>query len=67
MSQSDRNAGKRWTAGEERTLAKLASENTPTRVISLKMGRPVAAVYTKASEEGISLKPNNQAPYNRSR
>ena len=65
MSQSDRNAGKRWTPAEKKTLSQLARQNTPTRVISIKMGRPVAAVYTEASKQGVSLKPNNQAPYNR--
>lgn len=65
MSKSDRNAGKRWTPSEKNTLAQLARQNTPTRVISLKMGRPVAAVYTEASKQGVSLKPNNRSPYGR--
>jgi hypothetical protein len=34
-------------------------------VIGLKMGRTPDAVQQKASSEGISLKPTNQAPYNR--
>jgi transposase len=29
------------------------------------LGRTPESVYTKASEEGISLKPTNQSPYNR--
>jgi len=38
-------------------------ENTPTRVIGLKLGRTEAAIYKKASELGLSLKPTNQSPY----
>jgi hypothetical protein len=41
----------------------LARQNTPTRVIGLKLGRTEGAVRTKASDEGISLKPTNQSPY----
>lgn len=65
MSKSTRNTGKSWTAGNVRELRKLANENTPTRVIGLKLGRTEEAVRTKASEEGVSLKPTNQSPYNR--
>jgi hypothetical protein len=60
-----RNAGKPWTGSEVGTLRDLARENTPTRVIGLKLGRPEAGVRAKASENRISLKPNNQSPYNR--
>lgn len=54
-----------WTPGEVKTLKQLAKENTPTRVIALKMERTPAAIQGKASNEGISLKPVNQRPYNR--
>ena len=60
-----RNAGKQWTPVEEKQLKTLAKENTPTRVIGLKLGRPVGGVQNKASELGVSLKPTNQSPYNR--
>jgi hypothetical protein len=63
MSKSTRNSGKEWTSAEVKQLGQLASQNTPTRVIGLKLGRTAAAVYTKASEEGISLAPTNQSPY----
>lgn len=66
MSKYERNAGKAWSPREVQQLGQLAAQNTPTRVIGLKMGRPVAGVYAKASEAGISLKPANQSPYNRS-
>ena len=61
----NRNSGKRWTAREVQQLRTLARKNTPTRVISLDLGRTPSAVYAKASQEGISLKPTNQSPYNR--
>lgn len=60
-----RNAGRPWAGSEVDKLRDLACENTPTRVIGLKLGRPEAGVRAKASENGISLKPTNQAPYNR--
>lgn len=65
MPKYTRNTGKHWTAPEIRELRQLARENTPTRVIGLKLGRTEGAVSTKASEEGISLAPPNQSPYNK--
>jgi len=63
MSKSTRNSGKQWTGVEIKSMAGLAKQNTPTRVIGLKLGRSEAAVRTKASESHISLKPTNQSPY----
>lgn len=65
MSKSTRNTGKPWTPSDVKELKQLAKENTPTRVIGLKLGRTAGAVQNKASQEDISLKPTNQAPYNR--
>jgi hypothetical protein len=65
MSKSTRNTGRHWTQQEVKQLDKMAAQNTPTRVIGFKMGRTEAAIYTKASQEGISLSPTNQSPYNR--
>ena len=62
-----KNAGKPWTPAQEKELKVLAKENTPTRVIGLKMGRPEGGVRSKASELGVSLKPTNQSPYNRTK
>jgi hypothetical protein len=67
MSKSTRNSGKSWSKVEIKSMAGLAKQNTPTRVIGLKLGHTEGAVRTKASSEGISLKPTNQAPYNRSK
>lgn len=65
MSKSIRNTGNKWTSADVKQLKTLAKENTPTRVISLKLGRTPGAVQSKASNEGVSLKPTNQSPYNR--
>jgi hypothetical protein len=63
MSKSTRNSGKPWTSSEVRQLKQEVHHNTPTRVIGLKHGRSADAIYAKASDEGISLKPTNQSPY----
>jgi hypothetical protein len=60
-----RNAGKQWTPQEVKELRNLAHDNTPTRIIGLKLGRPVNGIYAKAQENDISLLPSNQSPYNR--
>jgi hypothetical protein len=65
MAKYNRNTGKLWTSKEVSQLKKLAHQNTPTRVIGLKLGRTPDAVYTRASEEDISLSPTNRSPYNR--
>jgi hypothetical protein len=65
MAKYNRNSGKRWTANDEQQLRRLADQNTPTRVIGLKLGRTEDAVRAKASQESVSLKPTNQSPYNR--
>lgn len=57
------NQGKQWASTEQKKLRELARSNTPTRVIGLKLGRTESAIYSKASELGISLKPTNQSPY----
>lgn len=67
MAKYDRNTGKAWTSGEVAQLKDLAKQNTPTRVIGLKLGRTEDAVRTRASQEDVSLKPTNQSPYNRSK
>jgi hypothetical protein len=63
MAKKPPNQGKHWTNKDVRALKALANQSTPTRVIGWKMGRTPEAVYAKASEEGVSLKPTNQSPY----
>jgi len=65
MPKTPSNNGKPWTPSEVARLRQLAAENTPTRVIGLKLGRTPGAVQQEASNEGISLKPPNQRPYGR--
>ncbi len=63
MSKSTRNSGKPWTPAQRQQLRTLASGNTPTRVIGLKVGRSEAAVRSQAARQRTSLKPTNQSPY----
>lgn len=65
MAKPPANHGKQWTPADVAQLKQLAKENTPTRVIGLKLGRSEDAVRGKAGEENVSLKPTNQSPYNR--
>jgi hypothetical protein len=65
MTKSTRNTGKAWTKTDVSQLRALAKQNTPTRVIGLKLGRTENSVRTKASDNGISLTPTNQSPYTR--
>lgn len=65
MAKEPKNHGKNWTSGDLKQLKQLARENTPTRVMGLKLGRTPDAVQQKASQAGVSLKPTHQSPYNR--
>ncbi|MCC6498402.1 MAG: SANT/Myb domain-containing protein [Propionibacteriaceae bacterium] len=58
-----KNHGTPWTASDDRQLKQLADQNTPTRLIGLKMGRTPEAVQSHASDAKVSLKPTNQSPY----
>lgn len=59
------NSGKEWSIGDLKKLEKLAKGNTPTGLIDYELKRSKAAVYSKASDENISLHPTNKSPYNR--
>ena len=58
-----KNSGKAWSPTDVSALKNLATKNTPTRVIGVKLGRTPDAVQSQASKSGISLKPTNQSPY----
>jgi hypothetical protein len=61
MTKSTRNIGKNWTKQDVSQLRELAKENTPLRIIGIKLGRSPYAIRTKASEKGISLRRSNQS------
>ena len=65
MAKTPVNHRQEWTPAQLRELHRLADGNTPTRVIGLKLGRTPGAVQNKAAELDLSLRPTNQAPYNR--
>ncbi len=65
MAKEPKNHGKPWSSEDVKDLKQLAKENTPTRVMGLKLGRTEDSVRAKAQDENISLKPTNQSPYNR--
>lgn len=65
MAKEPANHGKQWTRQDVSSLRELANENTPTRVIGIKLGRTPESVQSAASKHNISLKPTNQRPYNR--
>lgn len=63
MAKEPKNHGKAWTPADVKDLKQLAKENTPTRVVGLKLGRTEQSIRGKAQSEGVSLKPTNQSPY----
>lgn len=65
MAKKPSNHGKEWSQKDIQNLKQLAKQNTPTRVIGLKIGRTEDAIRSAAHENDISLKPTNQSPYNR--
>ncbi len=66
-TKSTRNNGEPWTKDTVKELKALAKQNTPTRVIGVKLGRTEAAVRGKARTEGISLMTPNRSPYGKAR
>lgn len=61
-SKSTNPGRKSWTDADMNDLKTLVKQNTPTRLIAMKMKRSVASIYTKAGKEGISLAPTNRSP-----
>jgi len=51
-----------WTRTDDQLLKKLIRENTPTRVMGIKLARTPAAVQQHANDVGLSTKPVNQRP-----
>ena len=67
MAKPPKNHNQTWSKQDVKQLKQLVKENTPTRVIGIKLERSEASIYGKAQREGISLKSTNQRPYNRSK
>lgn len=67
MTKSTRNNGQPWSREDVKELKALAKQNTPTRVIGLKLGRTEASIRGKVRGENISLKPANRSPYGTAR
>ena len=51
-----------WTSADMKALKTLVKQNTPTRLIAMKLKRSTASVYNKAGKENISLAPTNRSP-----
>jgi hypothetical protein len=65
MAKKPTNHGKPITPQDVTKVRDLAVQNTPTRVIGIKIQRTEASVRAIAADHNISLKPTNQRPYNR--
>lgn len=51
-----------WTGADDKQLRQLIRENTPTRVMGIKLERTPAAVQQHANDFGLNTKPVNQRP-----
>ncbi|WP_441277774.1 hypothetical protein AB7783_12235 [Tardiphaga sp. 172_B4_N1_3] len=51
-----------WTEAELKNMKTLVKQNTPTRLIAMKLKRAVISIYGKAAREGVSLPPTNRSP-----
>jgi len=60
MGKSRKKAGTEWTEKDLSELRRLAKQNIDTDIIAKKLQRTEKAIYNKASEEGISLKPKDK-------
>src|SRR3954447_18071595 len=52
----------RWSSDDVKQLKTLIKQNTPTRVIGVKVRRTEASVRQHAFRLGLSLRPTNRAP-----
>ena len=53
----------RWSSADNKQLKTLIKQNTPTRVIGLKLRRTEASVRQHAYRMGVSLRPTNRSRY----
>jgi hypothetical protein len=59
--------GEPWTAVDFEQIKQMVAEKTPIRTICARLGRTQAAVYRKASQMGISLRPDQDSNRGRQR
>ncbi|MFL6549834.1 MAG: hypothetical protein ACJ8OJ_14140 [Povalibacter sp.] len=52
----------RWSSDDVKQLKTLIKQNTPTRVIGVKLRRTEASVRQHAFRLGLSLRPTNRSP-----
>ncbi len=62
VKKTKRTARTPWSAADLKALKTLIKQNTPTRLIAMKLKRSIASIYSKVSNEGISLAPTNRSP-----
>lgn len=51
-----------WSKDDIKQLKTFIKENTPTRLIAMKLKRTEASIRWKVHGEGLSLKPTNRSP-----
>ncbi len=59
---ANENDGKPWSDDDLYKLKIMITENTPTGLIAMKLGRTEDAVRDKVAAEGLSLAPTNRSP-----
>jgi hypothetical protein len=57
------NEVRRWSPEEDKGLKTLIKQNTPTRLIAMKLKRTEGSVRQHVGKLGLSLKPTNRSPY----
>ncbi|MGA2669452.1 MAG: hypothetical protein ABSF32_11155 [Ignavibacteria bacterium] len=57
MARKPKNSNKEWSISDKKKLKDFARKNTTTESIARHLGRSKDAVYSKASELQVSLKP----------
>lgn len=59
---ANENDGKPWSNDDLQQLKTMITENTPTGLIAMKLGRTEDAIRDKVAAEGLSLAPTNRSP-----
>jgi hypothetical protein len=59
---AEENDGKSWSDDDLQSLKTLITENTPTSLIAMKLGRTEDSIRDKVKAEGFSLAPTNRSP-----